>query len=729
MNNNPYDSNSPLKAELYDELQSFLSQAYMCENTDNLIKIDLHCHDYNSNVPDELIGRILNVPETWTKTSALVKNLEKNKVDVITVTNHNNTRSCYELQDKGFDILTGAEFSCMVPDFKIGIHVLTFGFNTEQEEKLQNLRTDIYAFQQYTCEQNIPTIWAHPLYHYKSTSALPPMAFFEKMSLIFERFEVLNGQRDTWQNMLVKEWVDRLDKETIDKFAAIHKINPNDYCHNVYKKSMSGGSDSHIGLFAGQTGTYLKIANLANRKKKETMSALALEALRNGDMFPFGLHNDSTRLIVSLLDYVCQIALNRKDPGLMRVILHKGSYRDKLLALLASNGFAELQHHKNTMRIVELIHNSFMGKKPKPYESWLIPNDYKKVFAEAVNLSSLSASNSNSVNEYNAVIQNIYTHLNTLLLDRFKLKIEQNFTEKDLSFSAINDLISRFELPSDVREYLPKKEKNTKRSHKDKSQNLDLVKFLDGLSFPFLSTGLILAANFTGIKALYNNRKLLESFSNNLNKFINRERILWLFDINDDSNSLANLHKSALRQIQSENLPIDMLVCGEKISQDKNLIVVKPGLVYKNPLFEGSLIKVPDFLEVQKIFETNEYTKIICSSDSVMGLLALYLKTAFSVPASIIVGENKIAAIDTKHKTDESNRKMITRALRMFYNSFDNVILTNSELKDWICGRKMAIPDKKVLSVSDNNSKQKSKNASIDILGAKLLENIIKPGH
>jgi hypothetical protein len=172
-----------------------------------------------------------------------------------------------------------------------------------------------------------------------------------------------------------------------------------------------------------------------------------------------------------------------------------------------------------------------------------------------------------------------------------------------------------------------------------------------------------------------------------------------------------------------------MLVCGEKISQDKNLIVVKPGLVYKNPLFEGSLIKVPDFLEVQKIFETNEYTKIICSSDSVMGLLALYLKTAFSVPASIIVGENKIAAIDTKHKTDESNRKMITRALRMFYNSFDNVILTNSELKDWICGRKMAIPDKKVLSVSDNNSKQKSKNASIDILGAKLLENIIKPGH
>lgn len=32
-----------------------------------------------------------------------------------TITNHNNARSCYEQQDLGVDILTGAEFSCWVP--------------------------------------------------------------------------------------------------------------------------------------------------------------------------------------------------------------------------------------------------------------------------------------------------------------------------------------------------------------------------------------------------------------------------------------------------------------------------------------------------------------------------------------------------------------------------------------------------------------------------------------
>jgi len=31
---------------------------------DEILRIDLHCHDLNSDVPDELIGRILNVPET-----------------------------------------------------------------------------------------------------------------------------------------------------------------------------------------------------------------------------------------------------------------------------------------------------------------------------------------------------------------------------------------------------------------------------------------------------------------------------------------------------------------------------------------------------------------------------------------------------------------------------------------------------------------------------------------
>ncbi|MDR0794916.1 MAG: hypothetical protein LBE79_02505, partial [Tannerella sp.] len=171
-----------LQSELKSALDSFLTEQYERFPREDLLKIDLHCHDCNSDEPDELLGRILNVPETWIPTQRVVEELKLNGCDALTITNHNNARSCYALQEKGVDALTAAEFSCFVPDFNIGIHVLTYGFTPEQEKELENLRKNIYYFQEYACANDIPTIWAHPLYHYASDK-MPPMDFFDKMLL------------------------------------------------------------------------------------------------------------------------------------------------------------------------------------------------------------------------------------------------------------------------------------------------------------------------------------------------------------------------------------------------------------------------------------------------------------------------------------------------------------------------------------------------------------------
>ena len=171
---------------LRNNLDDFLSIQKNRFPKEETLKIDLHCHDYNSDVPDELIGRILRVPETWLSSERLIMELEKNGCQALTITNHNNARSCYMLQDKGIDILTAAEFSCWIPDFEIGIHVLTYGFTSEQEVQLDKLRKNLYLFLQYTRKHNIPTFWAHPLYHY-AAKKMPPKDFFDKMLLIFER--------------------------------------------------------------------------------------------------------------------------------------------------------------------------------------------------------------------------------------------------------------------------------------------------------------------------------------------------------------------------------------------------------------------------------------------------------------------------------------------------------------------------------------------------------------
>ncbi len=257
--------------QINNDLHQFLEQQHSKYPKHELLKIDLHCHDYNSDVPDELLGRILNVPETWIKPEVLIKELKKNECDVFTITNHNNARSCYELAEKGIEVLTGAEFSCMVPDFGVGIHVLAYGFSKDQETMLNKLRQNVYQFQEYANKHDIPTIWAHPLYHY-SSRGMPPFDFFSKLALIFERFEVVNGQRDTWQNMMVKVWLERLTPETIDSDAQKFGIDPLLYCKNPYRKVYTGGSDSHIGLFAGLTGSYLHVPDIKKRLKRKDCS-------------------------------------------------------------------------------------------------------------------------------------------------------------------------------------------------------------------------------------------------------------------------------------------------------------------------------------------------------------------------------------------------------------------------------------------------------------------------
>ncbi|HQO10616.1 MAG TPA: hypothetical protein PLP37_10970, partial [Clostridiales bacterium] len=151
-----------------------------------------------------------------------------------------------------------------------------------------------------------------------------------------------------------------------------------DYCNNPYKKSFTGGSDSHMGIFAGQTGTYLHIPDLKNRRKKEPLSKLALEAIKNGNTAVYGSDQNTEKLTVAFLDYFNQVCLNFEDPGLTRMLLHKGTTIDKLIAFVISNALSEIQRHGVTIKFIELFHNSFRGEVPSYFKKFLVPGAYKK---------------------------------------------------------------------------------------------------------------------------------------------------------------------------------------------------------------------------------------------------------------------------------------------------------------------------------------------------------------
>ncbi len=678
--------------QIKDDLHQFLEQQHSKYPKHELLKIDLHCHDYNSDVPDELLGRILNVPETWIKPEVLIKELKKNECDVFTITNHNNSRSCHELAEKGIEVLTGAEFSCMVPDFGVGIHVLAYGFTKDQESMLNNLRQNVYQFQQYANKEDIPTIWAHPLYHY-SSRGMPPFDFFSKLALIFERFEVVNGQRDSWQNMMVKVWLEGITPETIDLNAKKFGIDPLLYCKNPYRKVYTGGSDSHIGLFAGLTGSYLHVPDIKKRLKTHSKTDLAIEAIRECRIVPFGSHNNSEKLTIALLDYVFQIALNHNDPGLIRILLHKGTSRDKTIALLITNGFAEIQRHKTTMEFIRLFHNFMMGKVPSFSKKWMIPKAYKPIFKDARKMAETNRDvHPDIVQVYHKTISQINNKLNGILYSRLHKKFEKLSQEGKYKSLDFNTLLANFEIPSEFRALVNPEKKNKQ----NRIFNPEIPKFLDGLSFPFLASSLILAANFTSSKVLYKTRPLLSAFSKITGKYHHPERMLWLSDTFTDNNGVSMVLKTVLKEIQHRNLPIDLLICSSSVLPQDHLIVVKPELEFTFPFYKEQPLRIPNFLTIHEIFQQGEYDRVMCSTEGPMGLAALYLKNAFSVKAYFYIHTDWIIFARKVLNIDVHNLNRFRRFLRAYYRGFDALFVLNTDQQKWLTGSEMGFKPENV---------------------------------
>lgn len=681
-------------SQIRDELESFVAMNSLVYPDHEVIKMDLHCHDHNSNVPDELLGRILNVPETWLPTKSLLRTLGRHGMDAFTITNHNNARSCFELLDKGHDILVGAEFSCMVPDFQVGIHVLTYGFTPLQEEELNRRRRNLYEFLDFTSANDLPTIWAHPLYHY-SRSGTPSHDFYRKLVLLFERFEALNGQRDTWQNMLVRTWIENLTEEKIDDYSRQFSIDPGRYCRLPYRKTLTGGSDSHMGIFSGLTGSRLFVPGLEEKRKTAPLSKLALHAIREGSMTAFGMHNNSEKMMITFLDYACQIALYSKDPGLLRVLLHKGEPTQKITALLVANAFAELRQHKVTMNFISLFHNSLTGKQPDFTKRWLIPQAYKPIFDETRKMARTFRKDPGSaVETYTTSIGQIYDHLGLILDKKLTSKLKSSQKESE-GVPDLNAILAGLEVPGLLRTYLDAGNGKGK-SAKDRNSRLDFTGFLDGLSFPFLASGVILGAHFTSARVLYNNREQLAAFSRELGILEHPKRMLWLTDTWDDRNGVSMVLLSVLREIRERDLPIDIMVCSNTLESADHLIVVRPQSEIETPFYKNQKLRIPNFLEIHHKFLEGEYDRIMCSTEGAMGLAALYLKQAYTVKAYFYLHTDWKTFARKVLNLEKENLSRLIRLLRAFYKAFDGVLVLNTDHYKWLTNKKMGLDKGKV---------------------------------
>jgi glycosyltransferase involved in cell wall biosynthesis len=96
-------------------------------------------------------------------------------------------------------------------------------------------------------------------------------------------------------------------------------------------------------------------------------------------------------------------------------------------------------------------------------------------------------------------------------------------------------------------------------------------------------------------------------------------------------------------------------------------------------------------MELQSLFISGAYDRVVCSTEGLMGLAALYLKSAFSVPAFFYVHTDWIDFARRTLNLDAQNTDRVRRLLRMFYQAHDGLFVLNSEHMEWLASSAIGI--------------------------------------
>jgi glycosyltransferase involved in cell wall biosynthesis len=162
----------------------------------------------------------------------------------VTISDHNCIQGALEIAHHE-DVFIGNEVTTYFPEDGCKVHVLAWNISEQQFETIQQLRENIYDLRNYLWESKITHACAHPLY--SINDRLTP-DHFEKLLVLFNVFETLNGGRNKRGNELVFAILKGLDRQQFEEMANRHQLQP---CGGgtPWLKGFTGGSDDHSGVF------------------------------------------------------------------------------------------------------------------------------------------------------------------------------------------------------------------------------------------------------------------------------------------------------------------------------------------------------------------------------------------------------------------------------------------------------------------------------------------------
>lgn len=249
------------------------------------MKADLHLHSKYSDRPTEWFLRRIGAPECFSEPERLYTLCRARGMDVFTLTDHNRIDGALAVAHLP-DTFVSAELTTYFPEDGCKIHCLVYAITEAQFAELQAARENIYELQRYLREQAILHAIAHPLFRVNDRLTV---AHLEKLLVLFERFELLNGTRHARAGELARSVMSHLTPELMADLATRHNLEPAGT--TPWVKRFIGGSDDHGGVYPASAYT-------------ETPAGAGAQAflahLRAGRHAPAGVSGNSVRLAHSL---------------------------------------------------------------------------------------------------------------------------------------------------------------------------------------------------------------------------------------------------------------------------------------------------------------------------------------------------------------------------------------------------------------------------------------------
>lgn len=236
-----------------------------------MTRVDLHVHSKASKRPAEWFLKKIGARESYTHIDTIYASAKARGMDFVTVTDHNTIDGALQLVEKYPDnTFISVETTTYFPENNCKIHILIFDIQPDIFEQIEVIRHNIYLLRDFIKANNLAYSVAHGFYNINNRLTTETL---EKLILLFDVFEGLNGARNRYYNETWQQILKSLTPERMKALSVKYKIAPISW--DPWIKGFTGGSDDHAGLFIGQTATQSnccpsKTAYIQSIKDKKT---------------------------------------------------------------------------------------------------------------------------------------------------------------------------------------------------------------------------------------------------------------------------------------------------------------------------------------------------------------------------------------------------------------------------------------------------------------------------